>query len=1228
MRFRILLLVFSCLLFSIKVNAQTASFNAPDTVCRGQNITINNTSTGQSTNLWNFCKQSPTSVITGINIGNLGVSQRPGYIQIYKDGTSYYGFVGNEQNGGAGLVRLNFGNSILNTPTSTVFSTFSGQLDGPKGMQFFNENGNWYAIIVADNWNAANDYVLVRLDFGNSLSNSPTITNFGDLGGVINEYISDVEIRRTSDGYIGFISSISGKLFRINFGNTITNTPTAVNLGVFGVAKPSIQISLLYRKNNWFLYFPKDDVTPANCSIGSLNFGTSLLNTPTYTNYGNPNSLLNRAYDFLPFVDCDNLKGYVLAPGANKIIEYSFPNDIYSTSITGRDIGNIATFNFPSAFSEPIIFNNEKYVFVTNQISNTISRLKLSNNCTSFGIASSTLTNPPVFHIDSVGTYNVSLVINENLATEARFCKEIVVIDSIKKPDARINTITCSTDSIRLTIANRDSTATYSWIGPNSFSSTRPNVSIKFSNANQAGQYIVTAIGRCGTKKDTVSFVSPTGIFVNIGKDTSICQGSSVTLNATTSGTTVTYLWNNGVVTPTISVNQAGTYFVKVTADGCSASDTIRVTILTPPTAFSIGNDTTYCGSFSRILSTGNASTVWSTGVTAAQITVTQPNTYIATITNSCGTKKDTIVIKQNNIPLINLGKDTSICQGNTVTLNATTSGTTVTYLWNNGAVTPTITVNQAGTYFVKVTADGCSASDTIRVTILTPPTAFSIGNDTTYCGSFSRILSTGNASTVWSTGVTAAQITVTQPNTYIATITNSCGTKKDTIVINQNNIPLINIGKDTSICQGSSVTLNATTSGTTVTYLWNNGVVTPTISVNQAGTYFVKVTADGCSASDTIRVTILTPPTAFSIGNDTTYCGSFPRILSTGNASTVWSTGVTAAQITVTQPNTYIATITNSCGTKKDTIVIKQNNIPLINLGKDTSICQGNSVTLNATTSGTTVTYLWNNGAVTPTITVNQAGTYFVKVTADGCSASDTIRVTILTPPTAFSIGNDTTYCGSFSRILSTGNANTVWSTGVTAAQITVTQPNTYFATISNSCGSESDSIVITQDEIPTVQINKDTMICGGQPILLTAITNASQFIWNTGETGNSITINQAGKYWVSVTNNTCTAVDTVYIMECEGDLWVPTAFSPNNDGVNDYFKIFGKNVLEYRLLVFDRWGEKLYESNDINISWDGVYKGEVVQLDSYAWVIEYKIILGGVAQNKMKKGTVTVFR
>jgi gliding motility-associated-like protein len=481
---------------------------------------------------------------------------------------------------------------------------------------------------------------------------------------------------------------------------------------------------------------------------------------------------------------------------------------------------------------------------------------------------------------------------------------------------------------------------------------------------------------------------------------------------------------------------------------------------------------------------------------------------------------------------------------------------------------------------------------------------------------------------TVWSTGVTSSQITVTQAGTYIATITNSCGTKKDTIVIQQNNIPLVNLGRDTSICQGNSITLNATTSGTTVTYLWSTGLQTPTITVNQTGTYIVKVTADGCSASDTIKVTILLPPTAFSIGNDTTYCGNFTQILTTGNASTVWSTGVTGSQITVTQAGTYIATITNICGSKKDTIVIKQNNIPLVNLGRDTSVCQGQSVTLNATTSGTTVTYLWSTGVQTPTISVNQTGTYIVKVTADGCSASDTIRVTILTSPTAFSIGNDTTYCGSFTRILSTGNANTVWSTGVTAAQITVTRPNTYFATISNSCGSESDSILIFQDEIPTVQINKDTMICGGQPILLTAITNASQFIWNTGETGNSITINQAGKYWVSVSNNTCTAVDTAYILECEGDLWVPTAFSPNNDGINDYFQIFGRNVLEYKLLVFNRWGEKLFESNDINISWNGMFKGEIVQVDTYAWVVEYKIILQGKPQNKLKKGTVTVFR
>lgn len=242
-------IIVSCLLFfSRQLSAQTASFNAPDTVCRGQNITIGNTSIGQTTNLWNFCKQSSTSVITGVNIGDPGLASRPASIQVYKDGSNYIGFVSNEETGGSGVRRLNFGSNLLNsTPVVTTISTFSGQLDGPKGMRFLYDAGNWYGFFVADNWNAANQNVLVRLDFGNSLLNNPTINNFGNLGGVIGEYLTDLDIAKTSLGFIGFISTTSGKVFRINFGSSITSTPTATNLGVLGGAKATYSFNLFQR---------------------------------------------------------------------------------------------------------------------------------------------------------------------------------------------------------------------------------------------------------------------------------------------------------------------------------------------------------------------------------------------------------------------------------------------------------------------------------------------------------------------------------------------------------------------------------------------------------------------------------------------------------------------------------------------------------------------------------------------------------------------------------------------------------------------------------------------------------------------------------------------------------------------------------------------------------------------------------------------------------------------
>ncbi len=383
-------------------------------------------------------------------------------------------------------------------------------------------------------------------------------------------------------------------------------------------------------------------------------------------------------------------------------------------------------------------------------------------------------------------------------------------------------------------------------------------------------------------------------------------------------------------------------------------------------------------------------------------------------------TLTDTVVVTVVQPPVVNLGNDTSLCTGQTLTLNATSPNST--YSWSTGATTPTISVNSAGTYKVQVN-NGCKVTDSIIVSHSSNPAMFSLGNDTAYCGGFSRVLTTGYANTVWSTSANGAQITVNSPGTYWATETNQCGVTSDTIVISQNTAPLINLGNDTTLCTGQTLGLNATYPSST--YLWSNNSTAPNITVNSAGLYWVQVN-NGCIGRDSITVAYASPPAPFSLGNDTTYCGNFSRVLTTGYAGTVWSTTATGPQITINTPGNYWATETNQCGATADTIVITQKAAPLINLGNDTTLCTAQTLTLNATYPSST--YLWSNNATTPSITVNSAGLYWVQVN-NGCTGSDSITIAYSSAPAPFSLGSDTSYCGNFSRVLTTGNAATVWS-------------------------------------------------------------------------------------------------------------------------------------------------------------------------------------------------------
>ncbi|MEZ5053992.1 MAG: gliding motility-associated C-terminal domain-containing protein [Chitinophagales bacterium] len=426
----------------------------------------------------------------------------------------------------------------------------------------------------------------------------------------------------------------------------------------------------------------------------------------------------------------------------------------------------------------------------------------------------------------------------------------------------------------------------------------------------------------------------------------------------------------------------------------------------------------------------------------------------------------------------------------------------------------------------------------------------------------------------------------------------------------------------NTTVCNGSSVTIDASTAYDQ--YIWNTNASSHSITVTQPGKYWVDVFKNGCKGTDTIMVVSGNKPIKPSIGRDTSFCGNFSLPLSVPtyptNTTIEWFRNNTVVgntnNYTATQSGNYMVKVTNLCGSVYDTLVITSSGGLNVYLGKDTTLCSGKTLLLNATVSGSNITYNWNTGAQTPTISVSQFGRYDVVVSNGACTVYDTILVDFMDKPTINSLGNDTLICGSFSMQLFTGDANTKWNTNVVGPQITVTSGGLYIAENSNQCGSVKDSILITQHTKPTVNIGADATFCDSMQLTV-GNGNFSSILWNTGDTIPSITVLNSGLYSVKVSNSNCSTIDSVQLTKaCLYEVEMPTAFSPNGDGLNDFIAPLsyrnGIEILDFT--IFNRWGEVVFAMNNfipnsMTNGWDGFFKGTPAQVDDYVYVFKAKM-------------------
>ncbi len=295
--------------------------------------------------------------------------------------------------------------------------------------------------------------------------------------------------------------------------------------------------------------------------------------------------------------------------------------------------------------------------------------------------------------------------------------------------------------------------------------------------------------------------------------------------------------------------------------------------------------------------------------------------------------------------------------------------------------------------------------------------------------------------------------------------------------------------------------------------------------------------------------------------------------------------------------------------------------------LGNDTSICSNTPLTINA--GNDFIKYNWNTNDITQSITVKAAGIYWLNATdVNTCVSSDSITITYKPSP-VIDLGKDTTLCENTTKLLTTKitNATYLWQDGSKNPDYLVNKAGTYYVNATmNSCKA-SDTINISYIPKPLFTLGRDTFICKGMSIVLRPTLNtAVQYHWQDGNTFSFYDVTDTGKYILTVSNECGTATSSVIISQGVCQLYIPTAFSPNNDNLNDIFRVkYPFVVTKFSMVVYNRFGQKIFETADMSKGWDGTFKGSKQPVNAYVWIISLTDIDG---RNKTVKGTVMLIK
>jgi gliding motility-associated-like protein len=332
------------------------------------------------------------------------------------------------------------------------------------------------------------------------------------------------------------------------------------------------------------------------------------------------------------------------------------------------------------------------------------------------------------------------------------------------------------------------------------------------------------------------------------------------------------------------------------------------------------------------------------------------------------------------------------------------------------------------------------------------------------------------------------------------------------------------------------------------------------------------------------------------NLGPDLNFCTGSSAILDAGNTGLnfSWSTGANSQTISVTTSGTYSVTVTDGLGcSSSDNVIVTVWPYPIVNLGPDDSLCIGQTMVLDAGNPG--CTYIWNTGVITQTINAINSGTYLVTVTnAGGCATIGTITL-YFEPNPVVNLGPDINLCSGQTATLDAGNPGMsyVWSTGANTQTISVSSSGNWSVTVSTGLGcTGTDEVNAYFKPDFTFSLGSDSTLCSVTEWMLDAGITGKNYLWSDGSTSQQILITGTGVYWVEVSDECFTHRDSIsltFLPRIFGP-FVPTAFTPNGDGLNDIFTLGGvENATDFHLLIFDRWGKLIFETVNATDGWNG---------------------------------------